>query len=486
MKRIHLYIMLFMFLSIAGFSHAQVINAETRDNLRIEDVQINKQGNNVRIDMVLNLDNVRMGSAQMVILTPVIRSADNKNFHRFQPIVFTGAGRDRTLQRAIDWEGFKFEETPMMVTRRTNKRPQAIPVTLTAPYQDWFRGAELVILESKSGCAYTTIRDDEYSALMPVLPVLVEPVYSYSYVTPPVEQVKQRSETYTARLNFEVGKHTLLRNYKNNAAVLSEVEKVISEIRNDNNLTVNEFHITGYASPEGNEQSNMKLSENRAKAFVSYLSQNYNVPASSIRTDWKGEDWEGLRKVVQESGINNKSEILNVLDESNVAQRKTKLKNLNGGQTYRMLLNDYYPPLRRNEYTISFVAKPFSIEEAKVQMRTKPQYLSLNEMFLVANTYPKNSREFKEVFDTAVRLYPNDPIAQLNTGTLELETGAVDNAIRRLEGVNLPEAWNNLGIAYAMKEDYRRAEEYFSRASQSGLQTASGNLSQLKTFLDAR
>jgi len=475
-----------MFLLTTCFSHAQVINAETKDNLRVEDVQVNKQGNNVRIDMVLNLDNVRLGSAQMLILTPVIRSADSNNFHRFQPIVFTGAGRDRTLQRAIDWEGFKFEETPMMVTRRTNKRPQSIPVTLTAPYQDWFRGAEFAILETKSGCAYTTIRDDEYSAFMPVLPALVEPVYSYTYATPPVEEVKQRSETYTARLNFEVGKHVILRNFKNNASVLSEVEKVISEIRNDQNLTVNEFHITGYASPEGNEQSNMKLSENRAKAFVSYLSQNYNIPASSIRTDWKGEDWDGLRKVVQESGLSDKNDILRVLDESNVAKRKTDLQRLNGGQTYRTLLNDYYPPLRRNEYTISFVAKPFSIEEAKVQMRTKPQYLSLNEMFLVANTYPKNSREFKDVFDTAVRLYPNNEIAQLNTGTLELETGAVDSAIRRLENINLPEAWNNLGIAYTMKEDYRRAEEYFSRAAQSGLRTASDNLSQLKAFMEAQ
>lgn len=486
MKKIYFYITICTLLFSVSAVKAQVVNATTQDDLRIEDVQVNKEGNNVRIDMALNLDNVRLGSSQMIILTPVIRAADNSNFHRFQPIVFMGPGRDRTLQRAIDWEGFKFEDTPMIQTRRTNKRPQTIPVTLTTPYQEWFRGAELVMLETKSGCAYTTTRDTEYSTLMPILPVLVEPVYSYTYVTPPVEEVKQRSETHTARINFEVAKHNILRNYKNNAEVLADVDKVVNEIRNDQNLTVNELHITGYASPEGNEQSNMKLSENRAKAFVSYLTERYNIPASSMRTDWKGEDWDGLRKVVQESSLSNKSEILNVLDESNVAQRKTKLKQLNGGQTYRTLLNDYYPQLRRNEYTISFVAKPFSIDEAKVQMQTKPQYLSLNEMFLVANTYPKNSREFKEVFDTAVRLYPNNPVAQLNTGALELETGAVDNAIRRLEGVNLPEAWNNLGIAYAQKEDFRRAQEYFNRAAQAGNSVARTNAEQLQRYLDAK
>ena len=35
-------------------------------------------------------------------------------------------------------------------------------------------------------------------------------------------------------------------------------------------------------------------------------------------------------------------------------------------------------------------------------------------MFLVANSYDKGSDQFK-VFDIAVRLYPTDPIAQLNT-----------------------------------------------------------------------
>lgn len=486
MKKIYFYIITCGLLFSASAVQAQVINATTQDDLRIEDIQFTKQGDNVQAKMALNLDNVKMRSAEMIILTPVLRSEDKSRFHRFQPVVFTGASRDRTLQRAIDWEGFKFEETPQLIMRRTNKRPQTIPLILNATYQDWFRGAELVFLETKSCCAYTTIRDAEYAALSPVLPKLVEPVYEYSYVTPPLEEVKQRSESYTAHLNFEVGKSVILRNFKNNSDVLNDVDKVINEIRNDVNLTVTEFHITGYASPEGNEQSNMKLSEDRAKAFVTYLSDRYNISRNTIKTDWKGEDWDGLKQAVQSSNISNKNEILDIISENNIAQRKNKLKQLNGGQTYRMLLQDYYPQLRRNDYTIAFVAKKFSVDEAKMQIRTKPQYLSLNEMFLVANTYPKNSPEFKEVFDIASRMYPNDPIAQLNTGAFELETGATDNAIRRLEGINLPEAWNNLGVAYAQKGEYQKAQELLNKAAQAGNATAKNNLEQLVKYLEVK
>ncbi|MDR2921431.1 MAG: DUF3868 domain-containing protein [Tannerella sp.] len=475
MKRLYFYIISCMFLFSVPDLKAQVVNVTMQDNLRVEDVQFKKEGNMVQGSGVLNLDNVRLGSAQMLILTPVIRSEDNTKFHRFRPMVFTGASRDRTLQRAIDWEGFKFEDAPQFVIRRTNKRPQTVPFILNAPYEEWFRGGELVFLETKSGCAYTTMNDAEYHAISPVLPKMIEPVYEYAYVIPPVEEVKQRSESHSAHLNFEVGRSVILRDFKNNADVLNDVDKVINEIRNDENLTVTEFQITGYASPEGNEQSNMKLSEDRAKAFVSYLTERYNIPRNFVRTDWRGEDWDGLKKVVEESGLSNKYEIMNVLSEQNVAQRKSRLKQLNGGQTYRMLLQDYYPQLRRNDYTIAFVAKKFSVDEAKIQIRTKPQYLSLNEMFLVANTYPKNSQEFKEVFDIASRMYPDNSVAQLNTGAMELETGAVDNAIRRLEGINLPEAWNNLGVAYAIKGDYQKAQEYLNRAIQAGNGTAKNN-----------
>ena len=107
-------------------------------------------------------------------------------------------------------------------------------------------------------------------------------------------------------------------------------------------------------------------------------------------------------------------------------------------------------------------------------------------MFLVANTYPKNSQEFKEVFEIASRMYPDNPVAQLNTGAMELETGAVDNAIRRLEGINLPEAWNNLGVSYAQKGDYQKAQEYLNRAVQAGNGTAKNNAEQLKKYLESK
>ena len=71
----------------------------------------------------------------------------------------------------------------------------------------------------------------------------VAPTYELSYVTPPAEPVKQRSETHSAYLNFEVGKSVLLHDFKNNAAELKSVNKIVNEVRNDKNLKFTEFNM---------------------------------------------------------------------------------------------------------------------------------------------------------------------------------------------------------------------------------------------------
>jgi len=481
MKKTYLYIFITAILfPVIGLNAQNTV----RSAINADQIQVRRESGRVIMDMNLHLNNIDLKSQEMIVLTPVLQSNDNINTYTFKPIVITGAKRDKALNRAMDFGSFEFDETPQIIIRRD--KAQSVPLSLDLPYQPWLHNASLMFKEDRIGCACENEYSDQYSVLTPVLPPVFNPQYDMTYIVPPVEEVKRRSETHSARLNFELAKYKLLRNYKNNDEVLNEVDRVINEVRNDKDLTVTEFKVTGYASPEGNPQSNMTLSKNRALAFVNYLKDTYDIGASSISTDWKGEDWEGLKEVVNGLSIPDKAELLDILNEPNVTTRKNRLHQLSGGQTYRMLLRDYYPPLRRNEYTISYIARAFDIEEAKVLIRTKPQNLSLNEMFMVAKTYPQNSREYKEVFDIAGRLYPAHPVAQVNSAAIDIDNGMYDNAIQRLQNIDTPEAWNNLGIAYSHKKDYRRAEEYFRRAASAGLSSAATNAEQLAKLMQSQ
>ncbi|MDH6321728.1 Tfp pilus assembly protein PilF, partial [Parabacteroides sp. PH5-13] len=120
-----------------------------------------------------------------------------------------------------------------------------------------------------------------------------------------------------------------------------------------------------------------------------------------------------------------------------------------------------------------------------------PRQLSLNEMFLVANTYPEGSPQFAEVFETAVRLYPEDPVANLNAAASALKAGDqvraeryLQNAASKTQNGNVvrgtAEYYNNLGVLEMLRGNAAKSKSLFKRASERNLDAALKNLDEIK------
>ncbi len=453
-----------------------------------------RQGDRLLLYAELPAERFRLHRQQLLSLTPVLRSIDRTHRIVFAPVAVVGRTRLKAIRRAEALGGGKLEPTPSQIIRYQRRNEEPVRFELEAFYEPWMQNAELILTAQVTGCLGKAVSQTEERMMSPVLPpepvrvmeqpepVVVEPPTFYiTYAEPPTEAVKERSESYTARVNFSVNSYELRHNYMGNASVLEEVDRIIDDINQDNNLTITELHVTGYASPEGSAAHNLRLSEQRAWAFADYVLRRHDISRRSLRVDWRGEDWDGLRKMMEESYFSDRYRVLTVLNGSpDLFQRKARLGALS---SYGTLLREYYPYLRRNEYTIRYIARPFDVEEAKVLIHTKPQHLSLNEMFLVANTYPRDSHQFKEVFDIASRLYPDSDYANLNSAALDIEEGALDTALTRLSGISMPEAWNNMGCIYVRKQDYTKAAEYFRRAAAAGLDAAADNLKALDSWI---
>ena len=81
------------------------------------------------------------------------------------------------------------------------------------------------------------------------------------------------------------------------------------------------------------------------------------------------------------------------------------------------MLKEIYPGLRKVNCKIDYTVVNFDVEQGRIIIRENPKYLSLNEMYQVANSYPKGSKDFVDVFDIAVRMYPTDAVANLNAAS---------------------------------------------------------------------
>lgn len=454
----------------------------TRLNFTTDGNAVVKTGDKVSVDISVTVPARYTSTAEMMVLTPVLRATDGTAEIELEHIAIIGRNRTKALERNSNLGYFKWDTEPDR-TLLMKSSDLEIPCTYTVAYEPWMRSAELLVMEDVAGCLRTDYIQDVHKLIFPALPPAYKPHYELAHMTPPDGVVKTRNELYVARINFRVNRYEILPDYMNNAEVFKEVDNVISEIKSDPAVSIDRFCITGYASPEGYVDANKKLSENRAKAFVNYIVAKHGIDRNSIDIKWNGEDWNGLAEQMKVVDFPHKDDIAKVLDATtDPAKRKSMLRAL--GQTYRTVLKDYYPYLRRSEYSIAYTVRPFNLEEAKEIMKTKPQWLSENEFYIVARSYPEGSSEAKQAFDLALKLYPSSIYARVNSAATDIAAGKLDAAMSKLETVDTPEAWNNIGYIYLQKKEYDRAIAYFKKAAEAGYRPAARNIEEFNKWME--
>lgn len=318
------------------------------------------------------------------------------------------------------------------------------------------------------------------------LPV-AEPVWQLCYVTPQAEPEKSRSLSGKAFLDFVVNKTDIRRDYRRNASELAKVEETIDVVRKDPNTTITHISIHGYASPEGGYQSNVRLAEGRAKAFKDYVRLLIDLPDALFSVASTPEDWQGLidhlenksgTPLLQER-LGEVSPILAIAKSDLAPDEKERQLKQKYPQQWKQLLADVFPGLRHSDYEVCYTIRPFTVEEAREIIRTKPQQLSLNEMFLVANTYTAGSQAYDDVFETAVRMYPDDQTANLNVAIIALRKNDLTAAERYLQKAGRSaEASNARGVLAAKQGRYEEAKAAFRQAAP--LPEAEHNLGELQ------
>lgn len=455
--------------------------------VKVENPQASRHNGKVTVSMDIVVDGLDMKSNDMIILTPVLKSNQDFTTAELPPVVIAGNKRNKILKRQQKFHNsIGIEATPHTILKRKNNAVQQVAYTAELPQAAWMKDATLSLDEKVVGCADCNKEKDLTLTAVPrILPGDYIPAYHLTYIMPEAE-VKTRSDRHTATFNYVVDRYELLRNYKGNAAKFAEVDKIIGDLQRNSDLKITEFHIAGYASPEASVPHNRMLAKNRAESFANYLISKFGVSRNQFTVESFGEDWDGLRKAIAASSIADRQAILDIIDKvSNPDSRDAALMKLSGGGTYRTLLNDYYPPLRRTEYVIAYNVRPFDVDEAREIIKTNPRLLNLNEMYMVAKSYPVGSKEFKEVFDVATRLYPDSEIAILNSASADIEGGNPDAALERMGRIaESSKAWNNIGVGYARKGDFVRAKEYLDKAVSAGDTDARQNLQELEKVVN--
>ena len=230
-------------------------------------------------------------------------------------------------------------------------------------------------------------------------------------------------------------------------------------MRNDPDATITSIFIKGYASPEGPYNNNVRLAKGRTQTLCDYVQGLYAFNPSIMKSDWEAEDWAGVRKYVENSDFPRRDAMLSLIDSNLAPDAKDNKLKSDFPTEYAYLLKNVYPALRHSDYTVEYVVRSFSdVNEIARILKTSPNKLSLNELMLLAKSLDPQSDEYADVFDTAVVMFPNDPVANLNAAVINMRRGYLDKAqnyLSRADGSN--EAIYARGILQGLQGNYADA-----------------------------
>lgn len=168
--------------------------------------------------------------------------------------------------------------------------------------------------------------------------------------------IKDGTSKLSCYLSYPQGNHQVLPNYGTNATELEKLNSFIRTALSDTMIYVRQIRLMGYCSIEGSLMANEQLAKNRVNGFLSYLNMQYNLSRRyPVEMDWVAEDWDKLRELVAASRMNEKDEILQIIDQVPVLKGREKLlMELNGGLPYRVMLAELFPGLRRVEINVVY------------------------------------------------------------------------------------------------------------------------------------
>lgn len=477
MKVINKYIVSAALLGSVLTAQAQQAPVSVKNN------DLKQRGEYVYIDATISVQCDLVESNNSLTLTPVIET--NQHNESLAPILINGKKRQKVYMREKTLHNLKEGEQPFAIIEASKTPVAVISYVTKVKYEPWMKDARFVLAQNLCGCG----KEEPVGPIVIADKIRMYPTERYqmqpslAYISPEAETEKHRAEVGTAYLDFEVGKSQILPNFRNNAAELEKIDKTIKTVVDDKNVTPKGIDLTGYASPEGSYKSNAVLSENRVKALREYIRTRHDFKPSFFTLDNVPEDWAGFKaKVEADMNVPARSEVLAIIDSNDDPDKKeAKLRALQGGTAFRYVLKEIFPSLRRSEYKIDYTVREFTVEEGREIIKTRPQQLSLSEMFAVANSYKIGSEDYNNVFDIAVRMFNTDPVANLNAANIALSKGDYTAARKYLEKAgNSPEAINARGVLDMMEGNLDSAESLFKQAQKEGVSAASENLKEIQ------
>ena len=293
--------------------------------------------------------------------------------------------------------------------------------------------------------------------------MLVETEGSYHYMADGYQEVIP--ETAEAQIMYLINSSDV-RNSELKSKDVKDFQEALKALANDDRREVKGTEIVAYASPDGPDALNNKLSANREKsASKAFNTVTKKLNAGEVSTKSIGEDWEGFQELVSNSNIEDKELILRVLSmysDPNVREREIK----NMSAVYQSLKTNILPQLRRARFITSVEYTNYTAEELADLVENNIDVLD-EPALLRAAANVKDIDSKIAIYKQAVKKYGTDK-AKYNLGVAYLDKGdnkAAKDAFGKMEKKEGNCYENVMGVLAMREGKTAEAAKHFAKVT---------------------
>ncbi len=260
---------------------------------------------------------------------------------------------------------------------------------------------------------------------------------------------------------------SVVRNSQLSSESIKNFQAAIDEIKANERKAITSTDIVAYASPDGGEELNAKLSDKRSetaeKAFGK-VTKKHEVEAP-VNVTSVGQDWEGFKELVAESDIEDKDLIIRVLSMySDPEVREKEIKNMSA--VYQSLKKEILPELRRARFIANVEFTNYTNEELLALIDENIDILD-EEALLRAASVVKDNASKVEIYKKAIEKYASAR-AQYNLGVAYINSNDLSNAKAALAKAEKDADWQNaMGVIALREGDNAAAAKYFAASGNA-------------------
>ena len=274
------------------------------------------------------------------------------------------------------------------------------------------------------------------------------------------EIIKQTAE---GQILYQINSANV-RNNQYKSQSIKDFQAALEEIKANERKNLVSTDVVAYASPDGKEDQNKKLSDNRSKSAEKAFNKvtKKNPVEGPVNVQSVGEDWEGFQELVAESDLQDKDLIIRVLSMySDPAVREQEIKNMSA--IYSTLAKEVLPELRRARFIANVEFTNYTNAELLQLIEENIDVLDETAILRAATLVKENDQKVA-LYKKAAEKF-NSNTAQYNLAVTYLKMDKVADAKAALGKCEKDNDWYNaMGVVALRENNIDAAAEYFANS----------------------